>query len=275
MIIQLTDAGASLQAAATSPLVMTSFELGSSFNYVPTASQTSLQGATVYSNLPGLPVYDNQNMMKYPIYLGDSLGPITYGEIGLFYNSVLFAVCVFEIPVTKMPLDPVANTGGAVVVDMYVPLVSANYEMYANSTQANTYKASVLMSVAELPHPKTTTTNLFVIQNRPKPFLAYTTRVGEWVFDGWRSQGMRAVISSTMNTLVVPPVPDFYLTEGMIIQAMSGQDFGVCRQVKTLSTNGNGDTVIGLDTPLGRPLSSGTSVAVLSNIHEVFQGGSF
>ena len=50
--------------------------------------------------------------------------------------------------VTKLPLDVNANTGGAFLTEIYVPIVSANYEMYANTTQANTYKASVLASVA-------------------------------------------------------------------------------------------------------------------------------
>lgn len=275
MIVQLTNAGAALQASATSPLVMTSFALGTGYNYVPDAAQVALQGSTVYSNLPGLPVYDNQNMVKYPIYLGDSIGPITYGEIGLFHNATLFAICVFETLVTKNPLDAVANTGGSVVTDMYVPLASANYEMYANTVQANTYKASVLKSVAELPNSRTTTTNLFVIQNIPKPFLAYTDRIGEWHFDGWRPQGVKTVMSSDIHTLIVPVAPNFYITPGMMIQATSGQDFGTCRHVKTLSTNGGGNLVIGLDAPLGRPLTPGTTVTILSNIHEVFQGGSF
>lgn len=275
MIVQLTSAGAALQAAATAPLVMTSFALGTAYNYVPSTSQTGLQGATVYSNVPGLPVYDNQNMVKYPIYLGDTLGPMTYGEIGLFYNATLYAICVFDTPVTKNPLDPVLNTGGAYLTDMYVPLASTNYEMYANSVQANTYKASVLRAVAELPTPSETTTNLFVVQNLPKPFLAYTDRIGEWVFDGWRTQGERLVTSSTISVLVIPSTPDFYVTVGMIVQAMSGQDFGTCRQIKTLTNDGSGNTVIGLDAPLGRPLTVGTTVAILSNIHEVYQGGSF
>lgn len=275
MIVQLTNAGAALQALATAPLVMTSFSLGTGYNYTPDVAQTSLQGSVVYSNLPGLPVYDNQNMVKYPIYMGDSIGPITYGEIGLYHNATLFAVCVFDTLVTKNPLDAVANTGGSVVTDMYVPLASSNYEMYANTVQANTYKASVLKSVAELPNSRTTTTNFFVVQNQPKPFLAYTDRVGEWHFDGWRPQGTKSIISSDLQTLVVPVNPDFYVTPGMIVQATSGQDFGTCRHIKTVSYNGNGNKVLGLDAPLGRPLTPNTTVVILSNIHELFQGGSF
>jgi hypothetical protein len=138
MIIQLTDAGAALQAAATSPLTMTSFRLGTGSNYVPDPSQTALVGTTVYTGLPGHPLLENQNTLKYPLYIGDSVGPITYGEIGLFYNNTLYAICVYEVLLTKLPLDPVQNVGGASVTDFYVPIVSDNYEMYANTTQANT-----------------------------------------------------------------------------------------------------------------------------------------
>lgn len=275
MIIQLTDAGAALQAAATAPLVMTSFRLGTGVNYVPSTAQTQLQGSTLYTGLPGLPVYENQNTLKYPLYLGDTIGPVTYGEIGLFYNNTLYAICVFDTLVTKLPLDPVANTGGAIVTDFYVPIASSNYEMYANSAQANTYKVSVLESVAELPQSTSTTTNFFVIKDLPRPFLAYTDRVGEWHFDGWRSQGLKTLVSGDLTSIVLTIAPDFYVTEGMMIQMISGVDFGLCRQISSVTTDGNGDLVLGLDVPLARQISAGTTVRVLSNINELFQGGSF
>lgn len=275
MIIQMTDAGAALQAAATSPLTMTSFRLGTGVNYVPSASQTSLQGAIVYTGLPGNPIYENQNTLKYPIYLGDSIGPVTYGEIGLYYNNTLYAVCVYEVLVTKYPLDPVTNTGGAIVTDFYVPIVSTNYEMYADTTQANTYKASVLSSVAALPYSTTTTTNFFVIQGQPRPFLAFTDRVGEWNFSDWRPQGKKEVLGGDLTTLVVDKTPDFYVTDKMIVQATSGQDFGLCRQLKTVTLNGNGDLVLGLDVPLARNISVGEEVTIFSSTNELFQGGTF
>lgn len=275
MIIQITNAGAALQAAATSPLTMTSFRLGSGSNYVPSASQTALQGTTVYTGLPGAPVQENQNTLKYPIYLGASLGPLTYGEIGLYYNNTLFAICVFELLVTKLPLDPVANTGGAVLTDFYVPIVSTNYEMYADTVQANTYKASVLTSVAALPYSTTTTTNFFVIQGQPRPFLAFTDRVGEWNFSDWRPQGKKTVVSGDLTSLVLTANPDFYTTEKMIIQVTSGQDFGLCRQLTSVTVNGSGNLVVGLDVPLARAITAGAEVTIFSSTNELFQGGTF
>lgn len=275
MIIQLTNAGAALQDAATSPLVMTSFRLGTGVNYVPDTAQTQLQGSTVYTGLPGLPVYENQNTLKYPLYMGDNIGPVTYGEIGLFYNNTLYAICVFDTLVTKLPLDPVANTGGASVTDFYVTILSANYEMYANSVQANTYKASVLESVAELPQSTTTTTNFFVVRGQPRPFLAYTDRIGEWHFDGWRPQGQKTVVDCDLTSIVLSAAPDFYVKDGMMIQIVSGVDFGLCRQITSVTLDGNGDQVLGLDVPLARPITTGNTVTVLSNVNELFQGGSF
>lgn len=275
MIVQITNQGTVLQEAATAPLVMTSFVLGAGFNYVPDQAQNALHGNTVYTGLPGLPVIANQNTIKYPLYLGDTLGPFTYGEIGLFYNTTLYAVCVFDTLVTKNPLDPVAHTGGAVVNDLYVPIVSTNYEMYANNAQANAFKASVLSSVAELPYSRTTTTNLFVIQALPKAFLAYTDRVGEWHFDGWRTQGVKTVVSGDLNTLVVSPTPNFYVLEKMMIQVTSGQDFGLCREIESVGLNGSGDIVIGLTVPLARSVTAGTEVTILSSTNELFQGGTF
>ena len=275
MIIQLTDAGAALQAAATSPLTMTSFRLGTGSNYVPSGSQTDLQGSVVYTGLPGHPVLENQNTLKYPLYIGDSIGPVTYGEIGLYYNSTLYAICVYEVLVTKLPLDPVLNTGGASVTEFYVPIVSSNYEMYVNSAQANTYKASVLSSVADLPFSTTTTTNFFVIQGQPRPFIAFTDRVGEWNFSDWRAQGDKTILSGDLNTLVVARNPDFYVTPKMIVQVTSGQDFGLCRQTESVTMDGNGDLVLGLDVPLGRAITPGEKVTLFSNTNELFMGGTF
>jgi hypothetical protein len=177
--------------------------------------------------------------------------------------------------VTKLPLDPVANTGGASVTDFYVTILSANYEMYANSAQANTYKASVLESVAELPQSISANTNFFVVKGQPHPFLAYTDRVGEWHFDSWRPQGRKTVVDCDLTSVVLTAAPDFYVTPGMMIQALSGVDFGLCRQIDSVTLDGNGDLVLGLDVPLARPLSATTTIGVLSNVNELFQGGSF
>lgn len=275
MTVQITNAGAALQAAATAPLVMTSFVLGSGVNYTPDPAQTALHGTTVYTGLPGLPSIENQNTLKYPVQLGNTSGPFQFGEIGLYYNATLFAVCVFDSLVTKLPLDVNANTGGAFLTDVYVPIVSTNYEMYANTTQANTYKASVLASVAELPYSREALTNFFVVQGIPKPFLAYTDRVGEWHFDGYRSQGTATVVAGDLNTLVVAPATNFYLTPNMLVQVISGADFGLCRQIETVSLDGNNNYVLGLDVPLARTITLSENVRILSSTNELFQGGSF
>ena len=275
MITQITNAGAALQAAATAPLVMTGFVLGSGSNYVPTSSQTALQGSTIYTGLPGAPVQENQNTLKYPVYLGDNLGPFQFGEIGLYYGSTLFAICVFDTLISKFPLDVNLNTGGSLITDVYVPIVSTNYEMYSNTSQANTYKASVLTSVAELPYSDSALTNFFVIQSLPKPFLAYTDRVGEWHFDGYRSQGVGTVVACDLNTITISLATGFYVSADMIVQAISGSDFGLCRRVESVTMTGAGNYVLGLDVPLARALTINEEVRILSSTNELIQGGSF
>lgn len=275
MITQITNAGAALQAAATAPLVMTSFVLGSGVNYVPNGAQTAMQGSTVYTGVPGAPIQENQNTLKYPVFLGDNLGPLQFGEIGLYYGSTLFAICVFDTPITKLPLDVNLNTGGSLITDVYVPIVSTNYEMYSNSAQANTYKASVLTSVAELPYSDSALTNFFVIQSLPKPFLAYTDRVGEWHFDGYRSQGTGTIVACDLSTITISLVDGFYVSADMLVQAISGADFGLCRRIESVTRTGGGNYVLGLDVPLARALTVNETVRVLSSTNEIIQGGSF
>jgi glycine/serine hydroxymethyltransferase len=105
--------------------------------------------------------------------------------------------------------------------------------------------------------------------------LAFTDRVGEWNFSDWRAQGDKAVLGGDLSTLIIARAPDFYVTEKMIVQVTSGQDFGLCRQTTSVTTNGNNDLVIGLDRPLGRHISVGEKVTIFSNTNELFFGGSF
>jgi hypothetical protein len=86
---------------------------------------------------------------------------------------------------------------------------------------------------------------------------------------------VKSVVDCDLTSIVLTASPDFYVTLGMMIQVTSGTDFGLCRQITSVTLDGNGDQVLGLDVPLARPINDSNTVKVLSNVNELFQGGSF
>ncbi|MGF3930157.1 phage tail protein, partial [Staphylococcus aureus] len=91
MFIQLTNAGKAIIAAATGPIKITSFKLGSAYGYIPQATDTNIHGTTIYEGIPSDPFVVNPNVVKYGAYLDYNLGPFDFGEIGYFVGNTLFA----------------------------------------------------------------------------------------------------------------------------------------------------------------------------------------
>jgi len=264
--IQITDAGLALMQSAVEPIVLTSFKLGTGVNYIPTGGQTALQGSIVYTGVPGAPEIQDGNTALYPILLAADIGPYTFGEVGYYYNTTLFAVLVFEHTITKSPLDEVAGTGGPIVIDAFLPMVGANYQMWANVAQSNTNRASVVSGPEGLPYSVNSNPNLYIVQavGSAKPFLAYTDRQGLWNFDAWNEQLSTSTLHSSTTAITIDPTDWATVTYGgsdtVIMQVGTGQNAAVCRYVTAVSADGSGNTVLTLNAPMTRALVDGTVV---------------
>lgn len=293
MLTQITDYGVTLMQTASAPIVLTSYKLGSAFDYVPTANQTDIQGTEIYSGIPALPVVETSNFVKYYIELGDPLGPFQFGEIALFYGAQLFAICVLDAPQQKLPLDVNTNTGGAIVIDFNVPAVGLNYQMWTNVSQANTMKVSQVAGPEELPQIVGTAPNLYVVDSTSgvKPFLAYTDRNGLWTFDTYSSIGQAANIISTQTTLKISGADATRLeieagvVSAVLVQVASGSGFASVRWVTSAALDGiSGGMFLTLNAPLysvvgqgdllefyryGSPTSTTINVSALLTIKEV------
>lgn len=258
MLTQITDFGVTLMQTATAPIVLTSYKLGSAFDYVPSPTQTDINGVEIFAGIPANPVIETSNFVKYYIELNNELGPFQFGEIALFYGAQLFAIAVLDSPLEKKPLDVNTNTGGAIVIDFNVPSIGQNYQMWSNVAQANTIKVSVVGGPEELPQIVGTAPNMYVVDSTSgvKPFLAYTDRGGLWTFDTYSSIGQASAVSASQNSVTISGSDATALeiqsgnVVGLMVQAASGLGYASVRWVTQATLNGgNGSMTLSLNAP--------------------------
>jgi len=266
--IQITDAGVALMAASESPIVLTSYKLGSAYGYIPTAGQTALQGSVVATGVPGAPVIQTSNTVLYPTLLGQSDGPYTFGEIGYYYGSTLFAVLVLDTLVTKTPLDVNTNAGGAIVIDAFVPMVGSNYQMWANVSQSNINKVSVAAGPEALPYSVNSNPNVFIVQayGSAKPFLAYTDRLGLWTFDAYDKSNDVVTVGNSVTAVTIT-LSDYgslnFTTVGsLLLQFQDGINAAAVRYVTAATPDGHGNMVLTLNAPLTRASNNGDRLGI-------------
>lgn len=267
MLVQITNAGIALMQGASSPLVMTGFKLGSDYNYTPSPSQTDIQGTQVYLGVPALPITSSINELLYACQVPSASGPFQFGEIGLYYGSTLFAICVLDSLIDKLPLDPNTNTGGAVVIDFFVPITSSNYQMWANVTQANTVKASTVVGPEGLPASPNANPNLFVVEpaGSGSTFMAFTDRFGIWSFTGFGKVAETTLIGATSTTLTVTATSVAGITfQGLgtiMVQVTGGGAYSAVRYIDGFTPSGS-DVVLSLSAALHVVPNAGDSITL-------------
>jgi hypothetical protein len=259
MKVQITDAGVALMQAATSPIILTSYSLGSAYGYNPATNQTTLQGTLVKSGIPYAPVVTTENSIKYSIYLNDADGPFSFGEILLKVNNTVFAVCVFDQPVNKLPFDPITDAGGSYLIDIFTSEVSGNYSMWTASAYSSSMRASAIVGPEALPSPSNAIPNVFVvsaISNSVASYFAYTDRQGIWNFDKYKLALTVPVLAATTTTLTFSSdavaLMAFSGLGTLLVQGVSGTAYGACRYVSATGVNAQipNSATVTLNVPL-------------------------
>lgn len=257
MLIILTNAGAALIEAGTGPINIASFQLGSAFGYIPSPTDTAIHGSLIYTGAPSIPVIVNANVVKYSAYLDYDLGPLSFGEMGLFTDTgVLFALAANSVLLSKTN----GENGNSIRLDAYLSVVGTNYDMwldYANTS--NQFAMAVLGSVDQLPPSQDALPNAYIISGYSagqSAFEAYTDRSGLWNFDCYQyaNQAMATItgfdsqsVTIAISQFVVGMVPDY--TGQIILEFSSGPLYGICRYVSTAVVSGASAT-LGFDNPI-------------------------
>ncbi len=271
-IVQLTNAGAALLEGGSGPITLTTYQLGSDYNYTPEPTDTAIHGTLVLSGSPSSPVAASANVVRYSVFLDYGTGPYTFGELGLFTgDGTLFALVAWNELITKTPT--VDGTGGqSMRLDVYLSMVGQNYAMWLDLAESNSsFRAAILGSPDILPQPQNAVPNMFVISgiaaNQPA-YLAFTDQVGLWSFSAYDFSPQQTVaITSFDNQSVTIPLADYvtsmapqYLGQ-IILEFFSGTLYGTCRYVSSAVISGNFVT-LGFDNPLMTLPTAGDLIGV-------------
>lgn len=264
MLFQLTNAGIAALESAVGPVELSQFKLGSSYGYIPSPTQTDIQGALVFNGQPSDAVLaDTPNLIKYTVKLDYLTGPFSYGEIGLFMpNGQMFACGVFDTLQQKEAQGtPPGSDGESVRFDVYVQ-TDGNYAIWLETAEtSNQFRMAVLRSLNDLPMAKDAIPNAYIVQgedSQQSAFLAYTDRNALWNFDAYAYSYTRDMPSAavSLNSVSVavgdwdPQMNPAY-TGQTILQFASGEVYGVCRYVTTVTLSGDGTRyILGLSAPL-------------------------
>jgi len=270
MNVQITDLGVAALQAATGPIALSLFKIGSGYNYTPEPTDTDIHGSLLFSGAPSSPVAVNANVIKYGCYMDYSVGPFAWGEFGLYMtNGELFAIGCSSTLIQKLALTSV-DPGNSVRLDIYLSIVDTNYEMWMDIGESNNqFRLAVIQSPDVLPQSAEATPNAYVVQSASgsqTPMLAFTDRNGLWSFDcyayinqtvgtvvGFDSQSVTIALSQYTTDMD----PDYF--GELILEFTSGVNYSICRYIKTVVTGG------GLAT-----LSFATMMAVTPAVGDTF-----
>jgi len=279
--IQITDAGVAIMQAATAPVVLTSYRLGTGFGYIPTSGQTALQGSTVFTGTPGAPVVKDANTVLYPSQVPSNAGTFQFGEVGYYYGSTLFAILVCDTLITKTPLDPQTNQGGPIIIDAFIPMVGGNYQMWANISESNTNKVSVASGPEGLPYSVNALPNIWIVNavGAAKSFLAYTDRQGLWSFDTY-NEALESHATGSTTTAIKLDASIWAASNltytglgSLLIQCASGTNAAASRYVVSALEDNSGNIVLSLNAPLTKPCNVGDFIKVYVPTADAIQSG--
>jgi hypothetical protein len=253
MQVVLTNAGQALLDANQGPVTVTSFVLGSAYGYIPQATDTAIHGTAVFTGVPTAPIVVNSNVVCYTSYLDYTAGPFTFGEIGLFVGTTLFALAASDTLIQKTPVSS-STEGNSIRIDEYLSIVSTNYAMWLDlTTSSSSFQLAILASVDQLPPPQAATPNAYVISGASpaqSAFQAYTDRNSLWNFDAYAfaNQAIIPITGFTTQSVTIalgnylPTFSPQYFGQ-VIVEFSSGVNYGICRYVQSVVISGSSATL--------------------------------
>jgi Phage tail-collar fibre protein len=148
--LQITSAGLALgvsaQAQGLAQVSITTFKLGSAYNYTPdpAGGETALHGTIVYTGTVSSYALQSDGSLLLTLPIPAQVGPFSFGEIGIYTsNGTLLASTALVAPINKYSALS-ANVASTIELDCYLSLGAA-----ASSFTVVTTGASLLNLVTQ------------------------------------------------------------------------------------------------------------------------------
>lgn len=184
----ITDAGlrAAQEAKANGyQISLTSFAVGSAYNYAPTTADTKLHGEELHrGGISGYTVID-ANTVEYTCIMDQNVGTFQYGEVGLYTeDGTLFALAAQPKVLEKTRGDATLS-GNKIAIEAQLKLAQAEAIFQFELPQLQNAKLLEIPSVAHLKPPVISDSNAYLTLSRDingMTVFAYRASDFEWSF---------------------------------------------------------------------------------------------
>lgn len=228
---------------------ITTVKLGSAFNYTPSSAQTTLTGSLLYSG----PIFnysvDSDNQVNYTIYLDQTIGTFSFGEVGLYLaDGTLFAITALTQLQEKVAVA--GSTPGNVVSFIAKLVLQALAPVITWTPQINNLANVIeIQSVDQLPlATNASNPNAYSIQTGDEygniTLGLRETGGGLWTFDTHQYPWIYGTVgASSTDTTLYDPTIDSYLIGNVqagrfIVQFTTGSRQSYCRYIQTAPASG-------------------------------------
>jgi hypothetical protein len=284
--MQFVVTTAGIQAAADASLggyklVVPTFKVGSSYGYTPAAADVNIHGVELHSGSTSNFYVDAQGQIHYTCWMDDTVGPFTYGEVGLYLaNGALFALGTTSALQAKV--NSTAGTRGNVVSIDTIVIVSNGIAVI--QTVVNTISEAKFLrlgTLAQLLPPLTSPTNAYIIDETDdygNNILAYRASDTAWAFSthGGRIIGNGVadggVTSNQLSSNQIGEIPgsDPNPPRGRyIVLFKSGNFAGEARIVTAINRAGN---TLSWNEPFVGSGAAGNQFVILQSSMSYYQG---
>jgi len=247
--LQFVITNVGLQAVANAqsggPSVnITTFQVGTAYNYTPTASMSALQGTSLYSGITTGYSVDSLNQITYQLKMNQTVGTFNFGEVGVYLaDGTLFALAAFQTLQEKVAASS-SNAGNLVTLIARLLLTGiAPVIQFTN----NTYQTAILVEVAVpdgIPLPNSLgSTNVYSVQGGDdvgNPILALReTTAALWGFSThipYLTTTVGSVGTTTQTNIAGVNATEYdFAANRYLVQYTSGQNVGVVRYVASIA----------------------------------------
>lgn len=271
MQLVLTTAGLAAINAASGPVTVVGYKLGSSVGYTPSVSDTDIHGSLVYSGVPSSPTIVGPSTYRYSIILDPTVGPFSFGEVALFLpGNELFAIGSFSTAQQKIATSGNV-TGQSLYLDAYITVSGNNALVFLDAVNSNVAGfLPVAVSVDDLPAPTAATPNLWnVLDPLDNNAMRLATSTGSvWTVTGYERTGISGLVTEVTPFTVKVQLNQIFSSvvhNTSFLQFFSGPLMGVCRVIYDTAAAGT-DTLLSLNTLLSELPQVGDEVQIFSRV---------